>query len=384
MPSEATDGGALRLGDVVRSNIWILVATSLLGLILGFGASTRVEPESTATTPILLTPLDGNPFDPTNRGSQLVNLESEAQSVRSTDVAELANEVLESDLTESQLLSSLAVDVPLNTQILEISYAASDDEVAKTRSQALPRLIFGTVSSAHRRASTSSPSCSKHRSARPATRLDAVSGELSALPEGSARASVLRQEADTLAGQVNTLSTRHADLATTPLDPGQVVTPAAVESPGPLTPALLLPLVGLIIGAAGGLLIGLVRTRADRRIRKFHDVLDSGLALLGTIAWTDPSSTPNDSPSAQNDDDYRKIRVAVLALERRRPFTLLVATASSGSMSPVSVVDLCSSFARAGLDTVVVDRHPATRVRQRSCIRMPMKAWRRCCWARPC
>ena len=328
MPSEATDVGALRLGDVVRSNIWILVATSLMGLVLGFGASTRVEPQSTATTPILLTPLDGNPFDPTNRGSQLVNLESEAQSVRSTDVAELANEVLESDLTESQLLSSLAVDVPLNTQILEISYAASDDEVAKTRSQAFAEAYLRYRQQRAQARIDQQSELLEAQIGQATTRLDAVSGELSALPEGSPRASVLRQEADTLAGQVNTLSTRRADLATTPLDPGQVVTPAAVESPGPLTPALLLPLVGLIIGAAGGLLIGLVRTRADRRIRNPHDVLDSGLALLGTIAWTDPSSTPNDSPSAQNDDDYRKIRVAVLALERRRPFTLLVASAS--------------------------------------------------------
>ena len=74
MPAEPTDLGAVRLGDVVRSNIWIILATSLVGLLLGFGASTRLEPQSTATTPILLTPLDGNPFDPTSRGGQLVNL----------------------------------------------------------------------------------------------------------------------------------------------------------------------------------------------------------------------------------------------------------------------------------------------------------------------
>ena len=145
MPAEPTDLGAVRLGDVVRSNIWIILATSLVGLLLGFGASTRLEPQSTATTPILLTPLDGNPFDPTSRGGQLVNLESEAQSVRSTDVATLARTALGTDLTESELLSSVTVEVPLNTQILDVSYTSGDAETSRTYSQAIWQTYFDTV-----------------------------------------------------------------------------------------------------------------------------------------------------------------------------------------------------------------------------------------------
>ncbi len=227
MPSEATDVGAMRLGDVVRSNIWIIVATSVLGLLLGFGASTRMEPQSTATTPILLTPLDGNPFDPTSRGSQLVNLESEAQSVRSTDVAELAKSSLESDLSESQLLSSVSVDVPVNTQILEISYSSTDDDVARTHSQAFAEAYLQLSAAAgtgpHRRA-VHAARCTDR--AKPTLGWTYSPRELSACRTDSAQASVLRQEIDTLARQVNTLSARRADLAVTPLDPGQVVTPA--------------------------------------------------------------------------------------------------------------------------------------------------------------
>lgn len=162
------------------------------------------------------------------------------------------------------------------------------------------------------------------------TRLSALTVELSGVPDNSARANVIQQEIETLADQVNTLGARRADLATTPLDPGQVVTPAAVESSGPLTPGTLLPVVGLLLGAVGGLLIGLTALEG-RPAREPQDVLDRGLAVLGTIAWTDPAAVATGTDAARNDDDYRKIRVAILALEKRRPFTLLVVSVSSAS-----------------------------------------------------
>ena len=355
MPAEPTDLGAVRLGDVVRSNIWIILATSLVGLLLGFGASTRLEPQSTATTPILLTPLDGNPFDPTSRGGQLVNLESEAQSVRSTDVATLARTALGTDLTESELLSSVTVEVPLNTQILDVSYTSGDAETSRTYSQAFAEAYLQVRQQRAQTRIDDQAALLDDQIEAANTRLSALTVELSGVPDNSARANVIQQEIETLADQVNTLGARRADLATTPLDPGQVVTPAAVESSGPLTPGTLLPVVGLLLGAVGGLLIGLMRSRADLRVREPQDVLDRGLAVLGTIAWTDPAAAATGTDAARNDDDYRKIRVAILALEKRRPFTLLVASASSASTGPMSVVDLCTSFARAGLDTVVVD-----------------------------
>lgn len=355
MPTEPTDLGAIRLGDVVRSNLWIIALTSVIGLLAGLGLSTRIETKSTATTPILLSPLDGNPFDPTSRGGQLVNLESEAQSVRSSNVAELARTSLESELTDEELLANVDVEVPINTQILDISYTSKDPEVATTHSQAFAEAYLDyRRQRAQTRIDEQAALLDEQIDAANA-RLTELTVQLSSLPNNSSQASVVEQQIDTVAGQVNTLEARRADLSTTPLDPGQVVTPAALEGSGPVTPARLLPLVGLLFGAIGGLLIGLLRSRADLRIRDPQAVLDRGLPVLGTIAWTDAMSVGSTSTAAQNDDDYRKIRVAILALEKRRPFTLLVASASSASTGPMSVVDLCTSFARAGLDTVVVD-----------------------------
>lgn len=355
MPAEPTDLGAIRLGDVVRASIWVIVACSLVGLLLGIGAVTRIDPVSTATTPILLNPLDGNPFDPSSRGGQLVNLESEAQAVRSTAVAGLVRTELGTDATEAELLSNVDVEVPVNTQILEISYTSPDAATATTYSQAFADAYLQHRTNRAQERIDEQTALLEEQITTSTARLEELAGELATVPSTSARASVIEQEIDTLAGQVTTLGARQAELSTTPVDPGQLVTPAALESSGPLTLETVLPLVGLVLGALVGLLIGTLRSRADLRLRTPQDVLDLGVPVLGTIAWVDPSEDSGKADPEQIDDEYRKIRVAILALERRRPFTLLVGSASTSSTGPTSVVDLCTSFARAGLDTVVID-----------------------------
>jgi polysaccharide biosynthesis transport protein len=356
VPAESADVQPIRIGEVVRSSIWIILATSVLGLLLGLAVGSRIDQQSVATAKILLVPLEGNPFYPSSRGEELVNLETEAQALRSTAVAELAREQLGSDLTEQELLAQVDVSVPVNTQTLEITFSAGSDEVATDGAQAFAESYL------------------EHRSAnarelfdRQIAELDdqidagnrellARATELSGLDPDSPRALVLSEEIRTISSQISSLNASRTDLSTRQTNAGDLVTPATLQPSGPITPSLLLPLFGLFAGAGLGLLIGLLRSRSDDRIREPGDALDLGVAVLGTVAWNDPVGPggPGDRVAA-NEDEYRKLRVAVLALERRRPFTVLVASASSASGSPLTVVDLSTSFARAGLDTVVID-----------------------------
>jgi len=359
VPGQNVDVQPIRLGEVVRSNLWIIVLTALVGLGLGIGASTQLEPQSTATAKILLTPLEGNPFYPSSRGEQLVNLETEAQALRSTQVAELAKAAIPSDTTPAELLGRVDVSVPVNTQILEVSYTAGQNDAAKAGAQAFAdkyleyrqtnatTLIDEQVANLDQQIETVS------------SQLTEQSNSLSTLPENSPQATLIREQLGTLSSQLATLNATRTDLTTRSTDPGQLVTPAEVSTSGPITPQILLPVLGLLLGIAGGVVIGLIRTRSDDRLRDPGDVLDLGLTVIGTIGWTDSSATSKGAATtnadAEQDDEFRKLRVAVLAMEKRRPFTLLVAGASAGSPGPVSVVDLAASLARSGLDTVVVD-----------------------------
>lgn len=356
MPAETTDVQPIRIGEVVRASLWIIVATSLLGLLLGFAASTQIKEQSSATAKILLTPLEGNPFYPSARGEQLVNLETEAQALRSTAVATLAKARLGSDLTESELLAQVDVSVPANTQILEVTFTAGQDQIAIDGAQAFAESYLEHRSTnAQTLIDEQTSDLDEQIAASNAQLLDRAN-ELSALNPDSPRALVLSEEIRTISSQVSSLNASRTDLSTRSTDPGQLVTPAALQATGPITPRLLLPVIGLLLGAGLGLLIAVLRSRADDRLREPGDVLDLGVTVLGTVAWNDPTSSSGAGDHvAVNDDEYRKLRVAVLAMEKRRPFTLLVASASAGSPSPLTVVDLSTSFARAGLDTVVID-----------------------------
>jgi Mrp family chromosome partitioning ATPase/capsular polysaccharide biosynthesis protein len=366
VPVDAAEVTPIRLGDVVRSNLWIILLTSVLGLGLGLAAASRIDEQSSATAKILLTPLEGNPFYPSSRGEQLVNLETEAQALRSTAVATLAKEQLDSELSESELLAQVDVSVPVNTQILEVTFTAGNEDTAVAGAQAFADSYLAFRQTNAQELIDEQTAELDQQIAAAEQQLTTLATELSTLNPNSARGRVIVEEMGTISSTIASLTATSTDLTTRSTQPGELVTPAAVEGTGPITPKGLLPILGLLFGAALGLLIGLVRSRSDDRVREPSDVLDLGVTLLGTLAWDDPAS-PNDSRDqvSINDDEYRKLRVAVLALEKKRPFTLVVASATSESTGPLTVVNLSTSLARAGLDTVVIDatsrgRGPAT------------------------
>src|SRR3954471_24516535 len=74
-----------------RSAVLILVLAAT-GTALGVAAGLRRAEDHTARASILVSPLDGNPFNPNGRGDDLINLETEAKLVSSDSVAEAAAE----------------------------------------------------------------------------------------------------------------------------------------------------------------------------------------------------------------------------------------------------------------------------------------------------
>lgn len=356
MPTDNSDVQPIRLADAVRSGLWIIIATSVVGLGLGILASSQMKEESVATTEILIQPLEGNPFYPSSRGEQLVNLETEAQVLRSTAVAELAEERIGSDQATDELLSSVKVGVPPNTQILEVSFSAGEDQVALDGSQAFAEAYIDYREQIAQRRIDEQVAVLDEEIQATGVRIDELGDELLTLEEDSVDYQLTQAELERESQELATANAQRTSIQSTPVDGGNVVTPAALEPAGPVTPRTLLPLLGLLIGLAAGVGIALVRSRGDDRLRAPSDVEELGVSLLGTIAWNDPSEPAVKlDPDVVNEDEFRKLRVAILATERRRPFTLLVGGASAGSTGPLTVVDLCTSMARSGLDTVVVD-----------------------------
>ena len=321
----------------------ILVALTLLGGLAGAAVGTTVSEARTATAVILLNPLDGNPFYPGTRGELLVNLFSEAQVLRSNTVAKTLPDAAAPGATAEQILADVTVSVPANTQILQISYTSSDPAVAVGRAQG-----FADAYLAYRKGRAAASVASrvdgtKAEIATHETDLARLTAQVAAAPLGSATAGLLLTQVQSLATQISQLNARMGDIASTALDPGQIITPAKLQTPDAIGPR------GMLIG--GGALLGLLLGLAFAYLR-------SGIRALATQPNTFEAThrTFSRSVPADVNSSYVPFGAQILDLTRHhRSKSILIAASRTDAEHPVSVVSMASSLAASGIKTIVVD-----------------------------
>lgn len=101
-------------------SIAILVASALLGLLLGIVAY-RLSPSTyTSSTQLLLVPRAGTSVADVNYGANMATTlaPTYAQAIRATSVIQTA--ALRADISDASVASSLTTDVPLNTGLINI------------------------------------------------------------------------------------------------------------------------------------------------------------------------------------------------------------------------------------------------------------------------
>ena len=349
----ATDrpGPSIRISDILRSGLALIVILGVLGFLAGLALASRSKESSTATTPILVNPLDGNPFYPSTRGEQLINLESEAQAVRSSGVAKKVAEKVGGDQSADDLLEGVTVAVPVNTQILEISYKDADPATAEKVSQAFADSYLEFRKERAQQQITEQSGQLQAQIDTNQTRLESLATQLAVTPPNSAQATILQEAIQGVSSQITTMSVRQSELTGTALDPGQVVVPAKLEAKGSLNTKLLLPVAGLIGGALAGFVIATLRAQANPRISRREDLDELGVKVLGT--WSPvPSSA---APDGTHLEEVRRICVALLALQKSRPFSILFTPVGSSGHHAAVVLELGRALSITGLRTIVVD-----------------------------
>ncbi len=314
----------------------------LLGGVAGGWWAVRRDEVHEATAVILLSPLLGNPFSPEASGDQLVDLATEAQLVRSDTVAGLVSEDLAGHPAPASLLDGLDVEVPANTQVLQITARAATPEEAARRAQG-----FADTYLAYRQGRARSEAFDRAARVKEQVRhrtgqLTATTRALAKADAGSAESITLRQQVVDLTSEVGELRRQQAGLESSSEDPGQVVTPAEVARPwlavgGP---------AGAAIGGLAGLLLGLTlvlaRRRTSLRVRTPDDLAVLGHPVLGPIREGDAEGS-------------RRLRTALLAGLARRPAVVLVAPVVEGREVVAGANELATALGSAGLETLVVD-----------------------------
>jgi uncharacterized protein involved in exopolysaccharide biosynthesis len=253
------------LGSVVRTAA-MLLTTALVGTGMGLGAATLQQPGFRAQATVLVTPLEGNPFNPQGNGDDLENLASEAELVNSDAVAKKVS-AQEPGVSSSDLLNGLTVTIPPNTQVLTIDYEAGSPGEAVARAQG-----FASGFLALRAERASQSVVAQARTIKDAInvqsdRLDKLA-EAKARVSGPERRAVIQQQMDGVTAQVVQLSTTLSAVQTIDQNPGEVITPAHAVGRSPEETRVLFEGIGLLVGLAAGvaiLVLGARRNHVTRR-----------------------------------------------------------------------------------------------------------------------
>ncbi|MBG0813891.1 Wzz/FepE/Etk N-terminal domain-containing protein [Planomonospora sp. ID82291] len=356
---QATSFRSQLLAQTLRYRKALIIVCALLGALLGAGAAQLMPQSYKASTTVLIIPLSGNPYSPEGRGDDLINLASETQLVTADTVMNRVAGALGDAVDRAAIPDQVTVEVPANTQTLLITFTASDPVTASKGAAA-----FANSYLTYRRSRSESIIDGKikqveEQSAKVDASLRKATNDLSSDKLSSARRTYLTQRVTQFTNQLAVLEEQANDLASTPIFPGQIISSAPASSGSSLLGTPELGVAGLLAGLLAGLGLGMLREHGDDRLRDAESVERYGVPVLAVRSMPAQPYEPLTDP--QDDEDLRKLRVAVLTRITDMPASMLIAGASGGDHAARLSADLALALGAAGTETILIDAdHTAT------------------------
>ncbi|WP_306370006.1 chain length determinant family protein [Nocardiopsis sp. CC223A] len=364
---------------------WRVVAAGVFGgaaLALAGVLAVPASYTSTAAVQVLPTGMAEFTGERSGRLAGDVNLDTEAQVLRSEEVsaaaAALVTDATGAPATAADLRENVDVTVPPNSNVLEIHYTAGSPEAARVGAAAYSEAYLG------RRAERVDGLIGAH--------LEALGGERERLEEelgrvigaaGAAdpRAEALRQDITSVSGDVAPLTALRETV-----EAGRTITPADLpEQASSPNPPLWLA-AGTALGLLAGLGAAVLRDRTDRRL---HDVEETerlgGLPVLLDLSSCRPERGGR-TPGLLDADRAEGQRVQSLVhLIRARAAgdtaptplaevgedglapgeegpragrVLVVAATTPGRSGTAAAVNVAAALARTGSETLLVCADP--------------------------
>ncbi|MCC3764959.1 hypothetical protein K3N28_18020 [Glycomyces sp. TRM65418] len=351
-------------GVILRRSWWLVTGTVVAAVAAGFAYTAQSEEVYESTSSVLVLPTASDTAVTGARTAGQVNLDTEAQLVKSTEVAEAAAEALGSD-PDADLLSRVSVTVPPNTAVLEIGFRAGDPEAAQAGAVA-----FSEAYLAHRRAGASAALQNAITAA--AVGLDGVEDDIAAaeseldrMDEGEDRAGresdldALRREAGDLEAEIAALEAQQGAIA-----PGRVINQAPVPQ-APVSPNGLFNLAAALgLGLPLGLVLAWARHRLARKVAYPTDLverceLDVLASVPPTVKFQRREVFGAYSPGGRVFAQLRNVVASQLTHDQR---VVVVAGVAPGPAASVVAANLATAMARAGDRVTVVAANPSTTV----------------------
>jgi Mrp family chromosome partitioning ATPase len=346
-----------RLSRGIRRHWWLPIMAAVAGCAVGAVVLLAQPAQFDSNSAVLVLPVPAGAGDDLSRTSiAAINLDTEAQLVRSTETSRRAAELLGTSQAPTQLVNAVTVTPVAGSSVLEVHFIGGTAGDAQAGARAFAEAYLAARADAATTALKNQKTLLATNLTDIANQLADLDARIAVLPSTSAQLPSLRSTRATLAGQITTLTSRMSDLATTIVTPGQVIRDADLPATPQRGPAWLYLGVGLLAGLGAGLLTAALREQLRARVRDSHDIAELlGVPVLSELAHSDAQlHAAADAPSR----DYHRLRNEVVAALATGDRVLLLTSASPGPASTVVAANLAAALARIGHDVVLVGANP--------------------------
>jgi len=260
-----------------------------------------------STTSVLVIPSTGNttavPEGGRTRGP--VDLDTEAQLVKSSVVAERARALLRSSSTAKTLISRVSVTVPPNTDILEIAYRGSSPAAARRGSLAFAQAYLNNRLAGERSDIQAQVNSIRSQVLTLTRQLHDLTNRLATLgPRPSARA-LAESQRSTIIAQLANLTAQLGPLQAQHDIPGSIVSAPSTPVSTRAAPVVLLESTVL-----GGLLLGIAWAAISEQLATRIETAEDVKRLTGEPPIADLPAWGEGTAVA---DAYRRLAARVLA-----------------------------------------------------------------------
>jgi polysaccharide biosynthesis transport protein len=250
----------------LRRQALIIILAILVVTAGAVGLLSRTASVYTAHASVLVQPLaSGASSVVGGRTDQAINLDTEAQILKSTSIAEAVQKQLNTRSTTSALISRLSVSVPANSSVMTISYQARSAANAAAGAQAFAQAYLANrAATANADVTQQVNSYLKQRAGLQAELL-AVTKRLQIELISSSAGIYDRSQKALLTNEIEGLNSNLNTLQGQVVIPGQIIAAAVppTQPSGPKPPLYIVS--GVIVGLLLGLLLGLARDGRRRR-----------------------------------------------------------------------------------------------------------------------
>jgi Mrp family chromosome partitioning ATPase/capsular polysaccharide biosynthesis protein len=350
------------LSAILRRRKRVVLATALVAALATAAFAARQPKLYTATTSVTVqSPLGQS-------AANTPNMATEAQVAHSVAVAQLVQRQLHLGVSTSKLLSGLAVNVPVDSDILRFSYSDRNPRNAQARANAFAHAYLATRQTQLQSQVLQGQALASLTSLR--DQIQALSQQQSSL-QAAARASsgqaatVLNGRVDGLSSQISALRSQLSALtgAAGAISAGSSLGPAPLPGSPAQSKVVTDAIVGFLVGLLLGFGVAAARERLDDRLRTAADARTGlGAPVLGLIARIQRADGGDvlgpltiEAPNSRTADAFRRLRANVVAAATEaNARSILVTSIGSGDGRNAVAMNLAGALAAAGKQVVVV------------------------------